>query len=178
MNWIDSVVPWTAPKHNKWFDNLRILLGVFIFYKGVTLTQNSGELFNSLNVLLGDFTVSSGESLAQNNPYLLEISGSINFIFAFLYIYLITAHLIGGASIILGLFTRWMCLIQLPILLIAVFLVNFPKGFVSMANSIELGFSIIILIGLAYYFVMGAGENSLDAVRRRDIQQMEDHQVA
>ena len=149
MNWIDSVIPWTVPKHNKWFDISRILLGAFIFYKGITFTQNSGELFDYLHVLPGEFADFSGNTLTQDSTNLQEMSGSLNLVLTvYLFLYLITAHLIGGAALVLGLFTRWMCLMQIPILLVAVFLINLPKGFISIANSIELSISIVILIGL------------------------------
>ncbi len=149
MNWLDSIEPWAEPKRTKWFDYLRIVLGIFIIYKGVTFTQNITalqEMSETVNVMLA----------------------------AFLSTYVTTAHLIGGALLAFGLFTRWMSLIQIPILLGAVFLVNFPKGFLSMAGNIEFGTSIIVLVGLVFFFVMGAGPNSIDELRRRDKQRMED----
>jgi putative oxidoreductase len=174
MNWIDSVVPWTATKHNIWFAVLRMLLGIFIIYKGVTFTYNSHELFNSLNFLFDEFAFSSNESNTQNISNILKFSGSINFILSTLsIIYLLTAHLIGGILLVLGLYTRWICLIQLPILLVAVFIINLPKSNLSITNNIELGLSIITLIGLANYFVLGAGHYSIDHHRHRDLQ-MED----
>ncbi len=149
MNWLDSLEPWAEPKRNKWFDYLRILLGLFIIYKGITFTLNI--------------------------PELQEMTETVNVMLAaFLSSYVTTAHLIGGALLVLGLFTRWMCLIQIPILLGAVFLVNFPKGFLSMAGNIELGTSIIVLTGLVFFFVMGAGSSSIDELRRRDQQRLED----
>lgn len=87
---------------------------------------------------------------------------------AFLSTYVTTAHLIGGALLVFGLFNRWMSLIQIPILLGAVFLVNFPKGFLSMAGNIEFGTSIIVLVGLLFFFVMGPSPNSIDELRRKD----------
>jgi putative oxidoreductase len=149
MNLLDSMEPWAEPKRNKLFDYLRIILGVFIVYKGVTFTQ--------------DITA------------LQEMSETVNVMLAaFLSSYVTTVHMIGGALLVFGLFTRWMCLIQIPILLGAVFLVNFPKGFLSMAGNIEFGTSIIVLIGLVFFFFMGAGANSIDAMRRRDKQRLED----
>lgn len=149
MNWLDSMEPWAQPKRNKFLDYLRIALGIFIIYKGVTFIQNITELqqmSETVNVMLA----------------------------AFLSTYVTTAHLIGGALLAFGLFTRWMCLIQIPILLGAVFLVNFPKGFMSMAGNIEFTESIIVLIGLTFFFVMGAGATSIDELRRKDKQRLED----
>jgi putative oxidoreductase len=149
MNLLDSLEPWAAPKRSKLFDYLRILLGLFIVYKGITFTRNI--------------------------PELQEMSETVNVMLAaFLSSYVTTAHLIGGALLVFGLFTRWMSLIQIPILLGAVFLVNFPKGFLSMAGNIELGSSIIVLVGLVFFLVLGAGENSIDELRRKDKQRLED----
>jgi len=149
MNLLDQMEPWAEPKRNKVFDYLRIVLGLFIIYKGVTFTQNITEL--------------------------QQMSETVNIMLAaFLSTYVTTAHLIGGALLAFGLFTRWMSLIQIPILLGAVFLVNFPKGFMSMAGNIELTESIIVLIGLGFFFVMGAGVNSIDELRRRDKQRLEE----
>jgi len=106
------------------------------------------------------------------------MSETVNVILAaFLSTYLTTAHLIGGALLAFELFTRWMSLIQIPILFGAVFLVNLPKGFLSMAGNIEFGSSIIVLVGLVFFFVLGAGPNSIDELRRRGMWQMEDTSV-
>jgi putative oxidoreductase len=149
MNLLDSLEPWAEPKRHKLFDYLRIILGVFIVYKGITFTQNITalqEMSETVNVMLS----------------------------AFLSTYVTSAHLIGGALLVFGLFTRWMCFLQIPILLGAVFLVNFPKGFLLVAGNIELGTSIIVLLGLIFFFFMGAGEKSIDAMRRRDKQRLEE----
>jgi putative oxidoreductase len=149
VNLLDTIEPWAKPKRRKLFDYLRIILGLFIVYKGITFIQDI--------------------------PELQEMSETVNVMLAaFLSTYVTTAHLIGGALLVFGLFTRWMSLIQIPILLGAVFLVNFPKGFLSMAGNIELGTSIIVLVGLVFFLVLGAGENSIDELRRRDKQRLED----
>jgi putative oxidoreductase len=67
-----------------------------------------------------------------------------------------------------GLLTRIMCAVQLPILIGAVLLVNFPKGFLSVGNHMELEVSIIVLIGLLAFMVFGAGKFSIDEMRRRE----------
>jgi hypothetical protein len=43
-----------------------------------------------------------------------------------------------------------------------------------MAGNIELGTSIIVLTGLVFFFVMGAGSTSIDELRRRDKQRLEE----
>ena len=70
--------------------------------------------------------------------------------------------------ILLGVFTRFACLIQLPILIGAVFLVNYPKGFLSIGQHMELWMSILVLVGLLVFILFGAGRYSVDARRRKE----------
>lgn len=149
MNILDSLEPWAEPKRHKLFDYLRILLGLFIVYKGVTFTQNI--------------------------PQLQEMTEEVSVMFAaFLSSYVVGVHLIGGTLLLLGLFTRWMCLLQIPILAGAVIFVNYPKGFLSVGGSSELSTSIIVLLSLLFFFAIGAGQKSIDEIRRRDKKRMDE----
>lgn len=140
MNLLDRMEPWAEPKRQSWFDYLRIIVGLFIVYKGV---------FFTLNI-----------------PLLQEMSGAVNIMSsAFLSSFILAVHLIGGALITLGLFTRWMCLLQLPILIGAVFFVNISESF---GSGGELTVSIVVLFGLLFFFILGTGDYSIDAIRRRD----------
>ena len=69
-------------------------------------------------------------------------------------------HLLGGTMIILGLFTRLSSLVQIPILLGAVFIVNAKKAF--SLNETDLLFSIVILMLLLFFLLEGGGRLSLD----------------
>ncbi|MET3114237.1 putative membrane protein YphA (DoxX/SURF4 family) [Pedobacter sp. CG_S7] len=60
------------------------------------------------------------------------------------------AHLVGGILITIGLLTRFAVVIQIPILLSAIFFVNLSKGF-STLNS-ELWLSVIVLFLLVLFF--------------------------
>jgi uncharacterized membrane protein YphA (DoxX/SURF4 family) len=149
MNLLDSLEPWAGPKRRKWFDYLRITLGAFIVYKGILFTQDI--------------------------PQLQELSKTVNVMLAgFLSTYVTSVHMIGGALLVVGLFTRWMCLLQIPILIGAVFFVNYPKGYLSVGGESELGTSIIVLIGLVFFTIFGAGSYSIDEIRRRDKQRLND----
>jgi uncharacterized membrane protein YphA (DoxX/SURF4 family) len=83
--------------------------------------------------------------------------------------YVIFAHILGGPLIIAGLFTRFVCLLQLPVLLGAVIFVNYPKGFLSIGSYLELWVSLLVLVALVVFMIFGAGRYSLDAKRRKDI---------
>jgi uncharacterized membrane protein YphA (DoxX/SURF4 family) len=59
---------------------------------------------------------------------------------------------------------------QLPILIGAVFMVNYKKGFLSLGNHMVLEVSIIVLVGLLIFMIFGAGKYSLDAKRRKEME--------
>jgi len=70
------------------------------------------------------------------------------------------AHLLGGFLIVVGLFTRLACLLQIPILLGAIIFVHVKNGFISF--NTDLIFSIFILLLLIVFFIEGGGKISLD----------------
>jgi uncharacterized membrane protein YphA (DoxX/SURF4 family) len=51
-----------------------------------------------------------------------------------------------------------------------VFMVNYPKGFLSIGQHMELWASIVVLVGLIVFMVFGAGRFSIDAKRRREME--------
>jgi putative oxidoreductase len=69
--------------------------------------------------------------------------------------YVAFAHLLGGALLTLGLLTRFACLLQIPILLGAVFLVNATGNFLQPFS--ELYLSILVLLLLVYFLIVGNG---------------------
>lgn len=75
--------------------------------------------------------------------------------------YVMAAHLVGGALMIVGLYTRLAALIQLPVLVGAVFLVHWQEGLLSANQSLE--FSALVLYLLLIVCVFGSGDWSLDA---------------
>jgi putative oxidoreductase len=146
MSVITDVERWGNNHRPGFLDVFRIVLGVFITYKGLYFITNMDELemtTSGVNVWF------AGAVLAH---------------------YVIFAHILGGPLIVFGLFSRIACALQLPILLGAVFLVNYPKGFLSIGQHMELWLSIVVLVGLVVVMVFGAGRFSIDAKRRREIE--------
>ena len=78
--------------------------------------------------------------------------------------YIIFIHLVGGALITLGAFTRLSAAVNLPILIGAVDL-NLIAG-----NQGEFIASLLVLILLAVTFIYGGGKYSLDEIRRKQDQ--------
>jgi putative oxidoreductase len=145
MSVITNVERWGNSHRPAFLDILRIILGLYITYKGLYFTANMNQL---------EMTTSG-----------------INNYFAAAYLshYVIFAHVLGGPLIAVGLFTRIVSLIQLPILLGAVFMVNYPKGYLGVGQHMELWVSLLVLAGLIIMIIFGAGAYSIDAKRRREM---------
>ncbi|MEO7991237.1 MAG: DoxX family protein [Chryseolinea sp.] len=144
MSVITDVEKWGNNHRPSFLDFFRMVLGIFITYKGVFFITHMNEL---------EMTASG-----------------VNVAFAAVVLshYIIFAHLLGGPLIFFGLFTRIVCLIQLPILIGAVIFVNLPQGLLSIGNM-ELWASIVVLVGLVVFMIFGAGRFSIDAKRRREM---------
>jgi putative oxidoreductase len=128
---------WGDTHHPKWVDIVRISLGVFLCYKGV-------DFLVHINVLQS--LLAANKSFGSFSAYM--ISMSIAFI-----------HIVGGLLLIMGILTRFACLVQIPILLGAVFLVNF-SGEVFRPHS-EVMISIVVLLLLIYFLIAGNGPLSI-----------------
>ncbi|WP_316823229.1 DoxX family protein [Pedobacter gandavensis] len=140
MTVIQRIEHWGDLHHAKWLDGVRIILGLLIFGKGIAIVSNTAAL---------------QDLLLQNNVY--SFSGMM----ASLLIHIVGfVHLVGGLLIMLGLLTRFAVVIQIPILLGAVFFVNLSRGF-SFLNS-ELWLSLIVLALLILFWVIGSGPYSVD----------------
>ena len=140
MNTVQRIEHWGDDHHAKWLDVVRIVLGILILSKGISFVSDT-EVLQRLFV--------------QNRVY--SFSGlmlmALTHVVAF-------AHLVGGILIVLGLVTRFAVVIQIPILVGAVFFVNISGGF-SALNS-ELWLSVIVLFLLILFWVVGSGPYSVD----------------
>jgi putative oxidoreductase len=146
MSVISNVESWGNSHRPGFLDFFRIVLGIFITYKGLQFITHMDQLENTTE---GINTWFAGAVLAH---------------------YVIFAHILGGPMIVAGLFTRIICLLQLPILIGAVVFVNAPKGHLSVGSYMELWLSLLVLVGLIVFIVFGAGRYSLDAKRRREME--------
>lgn len=145
MSVITNIEKWGNSHRPGFLDLFRIALGLFITYKGVYFITHMYELQMTTSGINLWF---AGAALAH---------------------YVIFAHMMGGPLIALGLFTRQACLLQLPVVIGAVFMVNYPKGFLSIGNHMELEISLLVLAGLIVIMIFGAGHYSIDAKRRKDV---------
>lgn len=88
--------------------------------------------------------------------------------------YVILAHLFGGLLMALGLITRVAALVQIPIVLAAVFYVYLPKMMFleprqSLDRNVRLAFSGLVLLLLLLTAAFGAGRWSLDHYLSRKV---------
>lgn len=138
MNLTTKIEGWADTHHPLWIDYVRIVLGLFILYKGILFISNTEALLQSAaNVNLAFFNM----ALAH---------------------YVAFAHLVGGILIAFGLLTRFAILFQIPVLFFAVFFVNIRQGFLSVSNNLEFELSIIVLVLLLVFLVYGSGKFSVD----------------
>jgi putative oxidoreductase len=145
MSVITNIEGWGNSHRPGWLDLFRIVLGAFITFKGFEFMFQLESLESTTEGINMYF---SGAALAH---------------------YIIFAHALGGPLIIVGLFTRIACAIQIPILIGAIVFVNYQKGFLHIGDHLELEISLIVLAGLIVFMVFGAGKYSLDEKRRQEV---------
>lgn len=148
MSVVTDVEKWGNSHRPGFLDIFRIVLGIFLTYKGLDFITNMDKL---------EGMTTSGVNVAYAGAALAH--------------YIVFAHILGGPLIAVGLFTRIVCAIQLPILIGAVLFVNYQAGFLALGNSMELEVSIVVLIGLATFIIFGAGKYSIDEKRRREMEE-------
>ena len=110
---------------------IRIFLGSALFIRGVILASNPGAI---------------SKLVAEDNLHMW-------------YSYITIGHLLGGLALALGLFSRLGALLQIPILIGAVFVVH-NSGLMMGGQSLEL--AALVLFLLIIYFLFGAGSYSLN----------------
>lgn len=137
MDLLHRLEYWGDRHHPRWMDIVRIALGIFLIYKGIDFLRNMGDLITlmSIKTSFGEFS------------YIL-----IGHLVVF-------AHIMGGIFIALGVLTRFACLMQIPILLGAVFLINRHGGMAEPYS--ELLISLVVLLLLFYFLIAGNGPLSV-----------------
>jgi putative oxidoreductase len=133
MNLIQRLEFWGDRHHPRWMDIVRIALGLFLVYKGWDFLNHMSDLI----------------SVMSSNKY----PNSIWYILAGHYT--VFVHIAGGACLALGVFTRIACLLQIPVLLGAVFFLSTNEEMLRPYS--ELFLSIIVLLLLIYFSIAGNG---------------------
>jgi uncharacterized membrane protein YphA (DoxX/SURF4 family) len=121
-----------------WFSLLRFALGMILFWKGIVFIRDT-ELLKQLIGRTG---------IGALTPY----TEFLSFVVAYL-------SLLCGLFIACGLFTRTSSIVQIPILVIAVFFIN-TRNYGN--STFEWILSIITLILLVFFAIKGSGALSAD----------------
>ena len=131
MNVVQRVEHWGDTHHPQWLDIVRILLGAFLCYKGINFLMNMGQM---LDLITNKMSFGSFTTMLMSN-------------------YVAFAHILGGILLILGVLTRFACIIQIPILLGAVFFLNTALY----RPFSEVLLSIVVLLLLIVFLIVGNG---------------------
>jgi uncharacterized membrane protein YphA (DoxX/SURF4 family) len=135
MGFVQRIDQWSQAHQPAWLVVIRVVLGVILLAKGIFFISHAEELTN----------------IIVNSRF----SGMVTFLVAFITF----SHLFCGAFIILGLLTRWVVILQIPILIAAV-VFNASHGSFSLGS--EFWLSLVVLILLLYFLLEGGGPYSMD----------------
>ena len=141
---LQHIRSWSAAHHPRWLVILRIGLGLFLFAKGISFMRDTTMLSG---------LIYGNASLHENETHWLPI--------------LITwANLLSGFMLVVGLWTRFVALLQLPILIGAIIFINVQKG--GFAPESELGLAILAFLLSLFFLIEGSGPLSLDAYFKKN----------
>lgn len=83
-----------------------------------------------------------------------------------IFAYTSVGHLLGGFLIGIGLMVRLAALIQIPILVGAVFFIHLRVGLLAFGQSLEL--SVLVLYLLILFFLFGSGDVNLKTIFKKN----------
>ncbi|MEQ1799744.1 MAG: DoxX family protein [Lacibacter sp.] len=129
MKHYSRLMQWGSDHQPDWFVVLRVALGLLLFTKGIDFISNMVQFQD-----------------------LLEQQKNVRFEISWVAFAIAWAHIFGGLFIVLGLFTRAFCLVQLPIVTAALI--------VSISSHILSGFALFEIIAaflMLLLFVLGGG---------------------
>ena len=143
---------WLVSNRHVAVEILRIFLGGLLFIKGYFFIENINEIYG----------------LIEEN---MEYS---SFIIAH---YVAVAHLVGGLMLLFGLYTRLAALVQLPVLIGAVFFIDAQDTMLATGSQFE--YSLTVLVLLLVFMIYGGGKWSADhrILRKKDEKASSDKQT-
>jgi putative oxidoreductase len=136
MSTINKISTWGDSHHMAWFDFFRLLLGSFLFYKGLQFGADPHDITALIY----------GTGLSLMSLFIIH--------------YVTMVHLMGGVMIALGFQTRWAVAFQIPIVLGAIILNMVPGN--GMVLYSQLILSIVVFAMLIVFLIYGSGPISVD----------------
>lgn len=140
MNLVHKIETWGDTHHPVVLDPVRIVLGMFLLFKGATFMNNTASLHS---------IIANQNLIALSNGALM---GMVYFV-AF-------AHLVGGIMIAFGVLTRIASLVQIPIVFGAVLIADA----IELPGNTDLWISVIVLAMLVLFSVIGSGKISIERI--------------
>ncbi|GHA55553.1 DoxX family protein [Pontibacter akesuensis] len=119
-----------------WMDGLRIILGLFLFVKGIMFLENSSDVF---------YIFSQSQDFISLKKASMITSG---------------VHIVGGLMLAFGCLTRLAALCQMPVILGAMLIVNPQRGATEGNGALLL--SILVFGLLVFFMIVGPGRYSVD----------------
>ncbi|MBS7563205.1 DoxX family protein [Mucilaginibacter sp. Bleaf8] len=138
MKLLTKIQHWGDCHHPKWLDYFRIALGIVLIWKGLAFAAN-----------LGAFTKLMMDSMLGTAVCISILAHLI-----------IILHIAGGFFIAIGSYTRLFCLLNLPVLLVAVLFVNVQQSYLKPYS--EYWLSVSVLLGLVCFLIEGNGVLSVE----------------
>jgi uncharacterized membrane protein YphA (DoxX/SURF4 family) len=144
MNVFAKMGQWAEMHYPKWLSFVRIILGLFLVFKGVQFMM--------------------GVEKIQTIP------GGIDSVLYYVMLFhiVIFVHFVGGIFIAIGLYTRLADIIQIPMIVGALLLVSDPARMVISGGKLDLILSIVVLALLVVFLVFGSGKISIDSRRLKN----------
>jgi uncharacterized membrane protein YphA (DoxX/SURF4 family) len=126
----------------KWVVVFRVILGLSLFLKGIQFIQDKSVIRK----------VFSESLILQEYFWLQTLIPWLN--------------ILCGFFIVIGVFTRIMTIIQIPIIIGAIIFVNSKHG--AFEGESDLALSIVILVLLLFFLFVGGGDFTWDQVLRKE----------
>lgn len=132
MKTFGELLQWLEIRRDFAYSLIRVYLGIALFLRGLILLSDP----SAITTLAG-----------AQQVYMM-------------YSYIIAGHLIGGLLLAMGFMARLAALLQIPILVGAVFFIHLKQGLMTVGQSLELASLVLAL--LSVYFIFGPGSYALD----------------
>jgi putative oxidoreductase len=140
MNLVHKIETWGNTHHPVVLDPIRIALGLFLVFKGVSFMNNTYTLHSLIS-----------------NQNTLTLSESVLMCLIYLVIFV---NLFGGIMIALGILTRMASLANIPVMVGAVIMTNAAN---SPINT-DLWLAVVVLAMLVVFSIVGSGKLSIEKV--------------
>lgn len=138
MKLLTKIQFWGDHHHPKWLDFFRIALGVILIWKGILFATN----LSAFTALMMQYRLGTAVALSLIAHLIIGL------------------HIIGGLFIVIGSHTRLFCLLNIPILLVAVLFVNLSQNIFR--PYAEFWLSCSVLAALICFLIEGDGVWSVE----------------